>query len=129
SLSVARNQIPVRPRSFPACAPAKNSSPLRCARVGAIGSTAAISPGSRSSPANRKVTNARRSTSASVFIVEVAKRLALLIHDRAVAIYDHALRPGKVARRLNLVQRPAEAPRFDGECPGHRIWGVPRVAP
>jgi hypothetical protein len=56
-------------------------------------------------PANRKVTNARRSASASVFIVEVAKRLALRIGYGTIAAYDDAIHVGKVVRRLDLVKR------------------------
>src|ERR1700676_2557807 len=110
-MSVARNHIPVRPRSLPACCPAANSSPLRWARVGVMGMMAEISRGSRPSPAKRSVTNALGPVRASVFIVEVAKTLAFVIGDPAVTIYDHATRTGKVAGCLDLVQRAAEVSR------------------
>src|SRR5215470_4248249 len=108
SLSVARNHMPVRPRNLPVFGPAKNSSPFLWARVGSIGRIAETSSGSRSSPAKRKVTKALRSDFASVFVVEVAKRLALVIGHRTVRIYNYAVRPRQVARCFDLVQSAAE---------------------
>ena len=95
------------------------------ARAGSIGRIAEISRGSSSSPAKRSVTNALR----SVFVVAVAKRLALLIGDGAIAIYDHAIRPGKLARRFDLVQRAAEAARSHPERPSHGIRRIAGIAP
>jgi hypothetical protein len=129
SVSVARNQMPVPPRRLPASGPAKNSSPSRWARVGLTGRMAEISAGSNSSPAKRKVTKALRSVLASVFVVEVAKRLVLLIVYRTIAIYDQASGAGKVARRLDLVQRAAEVPRFHAGRAGDGIRRIAGIAP
>src|SRR4051794_39724009 len=107
--------MPVRPRRSPARGPAKNISPLRWARVGAIGRIAETSAGSRSSPAKRNVTHALRPVSASVFVEEVANPLAVFIGDGPVAVYDHAVGAGKVARGLDLVQRAAEPARRQAE--------------
>src|SRR4051812_38182978 len=107
--------MPVLPRRSPASGPAKNISPLRWARVGAMGRIAEIFAGSRSSPAKRNVTNALRSLSVSIFVEEVADRLALFIGDGPVAVYDHAIVAGKVARGLDLVQRAAETVRRQAE--------------
>jgi hypothetical protein len=61
--------------------------------------------------------------------MEVSKRLASLIGDRPIAIYDHATSAGKIAGRLDLVERAAETPRRDAECLCNRAWWVPGVAP
>jgi hypothetical protein len=52
-------------------------------RVGSTGRIAEISRGSRSSPPKRKVT---------VFVVEVAKRLALFLGNPLIAVYGDAIR-------------------------------------
>jgi hypothetical protein len=40
--------------------------------------------------------------------MEIAKRLALRIGCGTIAVYDDAIRAGKVVRRLDLVKRAAE---------------------
>jgi hypothetical protein len=65
----------------------------------------------------------------SVFVMEVAKRLALLIRHPTVTVYDDAIRAGKVIRRLDLVQRAAEMPWCHAERPSHRIRRIAGIAP
>jgi hypothetical protein len=49
--------------------------------------------------------------------MEVSKRLALLIGNRPIAIYDHAIYPGKVAGRFDLMECAAETPLLDTKRP------------
>jgi hypothetical protein len=66
--------------------------------VGCCPTTREISSGSSASPANRNVANTWLVL--SEFVVDVAEVFAMLIRNRPIIIYDHAIRSAKIARGL-----------------------------
>src|SRR6516162_6207594 len=111
---VLKYQTPVLPVTSGLRGPGLYLWPLRWARVGCCPTTREISSGSSASPANRSVANTWLAL--SEFVIDVAEVLAVLIRDRPIIIYDHAIRRAKIARGLNFMNRPAELPMLDAEA-------------
>src|SRR5689334_2279835 len=86
-----------------------------------------ISSGSRVSPVKRNVANAR--VGSSELVIDIPERVAVLIRDHAVIIYDNAVRSTKIARRLNLMKRLSELLACNAEPVtdvfGRIFWAIP----
>ena len=110
---VLKYQTPVLPVTSGLRGPGLYLWPLRWARVGCCPTTREISSGSSASPANRNVANTWLAL--SEFVIDVAEVFAVLIRHRPIVIYDNAIHSTKIARGLNLMNRPSELPVLDAE--------------
>ena len=81
--------------------------------------------GSRRSPWNRSIANAR---AALDFVVNVAEDITLVIRYRAVIPYDNAV-AAKSLRLLNAMQSPAQLEAFNAESAADLICRVPQITP